>query len=140
MFAALYSVKQKGYQISMKIWIFDDPFHKKGAIIVYFGANDDSTIRIRKFFDEIELWRLQMPMRLIFMYQFFWYGHKISSWILAPFLSEALEARWCYFFEKWLMKLKLHHIYEKNINSSTHLSHLDTYIHFTMIYLVGKFA
>ena len=28
------------------------------------------------------------------------------SLILAPFLSEAVEARRCYFFENWLMKLK----------------------------------
>ena len=31
---------------------------------------------------------------------------KSSSWILAPFLSEAVEANQCYFFENWLMKHK----------------------------------
>ena len=29
----------------------------------------------------------------------FGYNHEISNWILAPFLSEAVEASWCYFFE-----------------------------------------
>ena len=30
---------------------------------------------------------------------FFWYNHEISYWILAPFLSEAVEASRCYFLE-----------------------------------------
>jgi hypothetical protein len=39
----------------VKIWIFDDPFHKKGPIlpIGHFGARDDPTIRLRKFFKKI---------------------------------------------------------------------------------------
>ena len=37
---------------------------------------------------------------------FFWQNHENSCWILAPFLSEAVEASLCYFFENWLMKLK----------------------------------
>jgi hypothetical protein len=32
--AGLSSLRQKGYQISMKNWIFDDPFHKKGPVLV----------------------------------------------------------------------------------------------------------
>ena len=31
---------------------------------------------------------------------------EISFWTLVPFLSEAVEAGWCYFFKNWLMKLK----------------------------------
>ena len=38
--------------------------------------------------------------------QFFWQNHENPFWILAPFLSEAVEASLCYFFENWLMKLK----------------------------------
>ena len=30
----LNSLQQKGYQISVKIWIFDDPFHKKEPLLV----------------------------------------------------------------------------------------------------------
>ena len=30
----------------------------------------------------------------------------MACWIWAPFLSEAVEASWCYFFENWFMKLK----------------------------------
>ena len=32
--AGLNSLRQKGYHISVKIWIFDDPFHKKGPVLV----------------------------------------------------------------------------------------------------------
>ena len=38
---------------------------------------------------------------------FFCYNHEISYWILAPFLSEAVEASRCYFFEnqEWISKI-----------------------------------
>ena len=52
--AGLNSLRQKEYQISVKKWIFDDPFHKKGPV-GHFGARDDPTIRIRKMFEEIKL-------------------------------------------------------------------------------------
>ena len=29
----------------------------------------------------------------------------MSSWILAPFLTEVVEASWCYFFENWFLTL-----------------------------------
>ena len=58
--AGLNSLQQKWYQILVKQWIFDDPCHKKGPLLV----------------------------------------------ILVPFLSEAVEASRCYFFENWLMKHK----------------------------------
>ena len=31
--AGLNSLRQKEYQISVKNWIFDDPFHKKGPVL-----------------------------------------------------------------------------------------------------------
>ena len=37
---------------------------------------------------------------------FFGYYHKISYWILAPFLLEAVEASQCHLIENWLMKHK----------------------------------
>ena len=37
---------------------------------------------------------------------FFWQNHENSCWILAPFLSEAVEASLCYLFKNCLMKLK----------------------------------
>ena len=37
---------------------------------------------------------------------FFGWNHEISYWILAPFLSEAVEASQYYFFENWFIKLK----------------------------------
>ena len=38
---------------------------------------------------------------------FFWYNHEISYWILAPFLSEAVEAsRYCFFKnQEWILKI-----------------------------------
>jgi hypothetical protein len=44
---------QKRCHILVKNWIFDDPLNKKMTSIGYFGASDDQTIRIRKFFKEI---------------------------------------------------------------------------------------
>jgi hypothetical protein len=32
--ADLNSLQQKGYQISVKKWIFDDPFHKQGLVLI----------------------------------------------------------------------------------------------------------
>ena len=32
--AGLNSLRQKEYQISVKYWIFDDPFHKKGLVLI----------------------------------------------------------------------------------------------------------
>ena len=34
--AGLNSLRKKGYQISVKNWIFDDPFHKKGLVLIIF--------------------------------------------------------------------------------------------------------
>ena len=39
--------------------------HRVKAIIGHFGAGDDQAIRIRKFFDEIQLLRSVRPMRLL---------------------------------------------------------------------------
>ena len=48
-----------------KNWIFDNPFHKKGPVLSsYFGASDDQTIRIRRFFEEIGPKRLLRPVSL----------------------------------------------------------------------------
>jgi hypothetical protein len=61
--AGLNSLQQKGYQVSVAIWIFADLFHKTGPV-GHFGAKDDPTVRIRKLFDEIGLLRLWSPVRL----------------------------------------------------------------------------
>ena len=46
---------------------------------------------------------------------------EISCWILAPFLSEAVEASLCYFFKNWLMIIKL-----PNLWFTLHTSMWDT--------------
>jgi hypothetical protein len=51
----LNGLHQKGCHILLKNWILDDPFHTKITSIGYFGARDDQTIRIRKFWGEIGL-------------------------------------------------------------------------------------
>ena len=53
--AGFNSLQQKGYQVSVAIWIFDDLFHKKGPV-GHFGARDDPIIRI-SIFDEMRLLR-----------------------------------------------------------------------------------
>ena len=63
-------------------------------------------------------WTYQQLPALVVMYVFnskgdvlknfiFLYNHKISYWILATFLSEAVEASRCYFFEnqEWISKI-----------------------------------
>ena len=60
---------------------------------------------------------------------------KYQDEFLAPFLSEAVQANQCDFFEKWLMKLKcpnllkpLGTIIQKNVDPSTRQSHLESFV------------
>ena len=46
----------------------------------------------------------------MFKKKMFWQDHENSFWMLAPFLSEAVEASLCYFFENCLMKLKFQNL------------------------------
>ena len=64
--AGLNSLRQKRYQISVKNWPFDDPFHKKGLVLnSHLGARDDPTIRLNIIFDEMRLPRSLRPLRLL---------------------------------------------------------------------------
>ena len=50
-------------------------------------------------------------LSFIFMFwkkSFLRYNREISYWILAPFLSEAVEASECHFIENWMMKHKIY--------------------------------
>ena len=49
------TARQKGCHILVKMWIFDDPFHKKLPVMVILVPSDDKTFRIRKFFEKIGL-------------------------------------------------------------------------------------
>ena len=60
----LNSLRQKGYRISVKIWIFDKFIQQKGNRISHFGTRDNPTIRTMKFFNETRLLRLLRPLRL----------------------------------------------------------------------------
>ena len=69
---------------------------------------------------------------------FFWLNHEITCWILVPFLSETVEASWCYFFENWFMKFKcpnllkpLKFIIQQNYRSF-YTSEPSTLAHFNM--------
>ena len=138
--AGLSSLRQKGYQILVKNWIFDDPFHEKGWLLVNLVPGmiqPSGSVKIlikwgcwgcwghwgcwgcwghwgcRGFKD----WKITTgtseSSRFLNLALFWWfekknwvYNLKVSSWILATFLLEAVEARRCYFFENWLMKHK----------------------------------
>ena len=50
--------------------------------------------------------RIQLCFYMYFEKIFFGFNHEISHHILAPFLSEAVEASQCHFFGNWLMKHK----------------------------------
>ena len=61
-------------------WILENPIfqwsiQKKGTGIGHLGARDNPTIKLNKNFN--------------------------FHWCMAPFLSEAVEASLCYFFENW---------------------------------------
>ena len=44
---------------------------------------------------------------LMFCKKQFWQNHENPFWILAFFLSEAVEASLCYFFDNWLMETQI---------------------------------
>ena len=67
----------------------------------------------RRIINFIELWSIAGSGGLeiwvsstSFEKKWFWQNHENPFWILAPFLSEAVEAILCYFFKNWLMKLR----------------------------------
>ena len=48
-----------------------------------------------------------------------WFIKNLNfPWYMAPFLSEAVEASLCYFFENWWMKLKCHNLRNTQISSN----------------------
>ena len=48
-----------------------------------------------------------------------WFIKNLNfHWYMAPFLSEAVEASLCYFFENWWMKLKCHNLRNTQIPSN----------------------
>ena len=138
--ADLNSLLQKEYQILVKNWIFDDLFHKKGLVLVFWvlGMIKQSgpVICLMKWDCRghwghwgcwghwghwgcrgFKAWKIttenfrfiQAWIQLYFYVLkkiFFGYYHKISYWILAPFLLEAVEASQCHLTENWLMKHK----------------------------------
>ena len=136
--AGLNSLQQKGYQMLVKNWIFDDPFHKKEPLLVILVPRmfqpSGSVIFSMKWGCRghwgcwgcwghwgcrgSRAWKITTgDFRVIQVLEFsfilmFWknlYGgwnHEVSGWILALFLSEAVEASRCYFFENLLTKHK----------------------------------
>ena len=52
MSAGLCSLWQKNFQVSVKIWIFEDPIPQKGQVMVIWVPNGDEIIKIKKFFEE----------------------------------------------------------------------------------------
>ena len=66
------------------------------------------------------------------------YGAQWLQEIWTFFLSEAVEASWCYFFENWLIKTKCHNLLNRppkrwNWKSqSVHLSEPIYFVHFNV--------
>ena len=63
--SGLNSLRQKEYQISVKNWIFDDPFHKKGLVLVNWVPGMIKPSGLVDFFDEMRLLRSLRPLRLL---------------------------------------------------------------------------
>jgi hypothetical protein len=55
--AGLNSLRQKEYLISVRNWIFDDPFHKKGLVLVIWVLGIIKPSGSIIFFDEMRLSR-----------------------------------------------------------------------------------
>ena len=103
---------QEGCHILVKNLIFDDPFHKKLSVLVILVP-----VMIRKRLGGIGLLR---PVRLQRLLRFLRPGKSLlwtsvfqvlefnnsRTWILAPFLSEAVEAAWGQKSFKWLIRHK----------------------------------
>ena len=132
-------VRQKRYQISVKIWVFDDLFHKKGLLLVILVPGMIQLSRSGSFFWVKEdfwgcggqwgcrgrwgqwgyrgskAWKITnedfshpgLEFSFILMFLKKNLNKEMSCWTLALFLSEAVEARRCYFFEKWLWHPKI---------------------------------
>jgi hypothetical protein len=63
--AGLNSLRQNDYQISVKNRIFfNDPFHKKGSLLVILEPGMIQPSGSRSFFGEIGILRLLRPVRL----------------------------------------------------------------------------
>ena len=126
--------------ISVKNWIFDDPFHKKGPVLVILVPGmiqpSQSVMFLMKWGCKghwghggcwgcgghwgcrgSKVWKISTEdFRVIQVLEFsfilmFWKNiDLVDSWNIilkfTTFLSEAVEASQCYFFENWWMKLK----------------------------------
>jgi hypothetical protein len=62
--AGLNSLRQKGCQISVKNWIFDDPFHKQGLVLIIWVLRMITPSEL-VFFDELRLLRSLRPLWLL---------------------------------------------------------------------------
>ena len=170
--AGLNSLRQKKYQVSVKNWIFDDQFHKKGQILViwvlgmirpsrsvknlmkwgcwghwghqgcwgHWGHWGCSGVKAWKI--TTEDFRVIQGIEFSYIWMFwkekFWLNHEISCWILAPFLSEAVEARLYYFFKNCLIKTKCHDLLNRPPkiwdwkSQSVYLSEPIYFVHFNV--------
>ena len=63
--AGLSSLWHQDCKILVKSWIFDDPIHKKGSVLVILRILEDAIIKIRQFFEEKGLWRSLRSLRLL---------------------------------------------------------------------------
>ena len=65
--AGLNSLRQKEYQILVKNWIFDDPFHKKGQVLVILVPEMIQPSGSVNFFDELRPLRSWRSLRLLML-------------------------------------------------------------------------
>ena len=71
-------------------------------VLMNWGNWDCRGAKLRKLLLKSE----ELPILMFWKEINFCLNHEISCWILAPSLSEAVEANPCHFFGNWLMKLK----------------------------------
>jgi hypothetical protein len=126
---------QPEFHISVKIWISDDPYDSTKED-QYWSNHQDQEVFWGNRAVEAACWGqwgcrgcwgqwgkslLRTSVILVLEFNnmrtkifyfdvlkefFFWQDHENSCWILASFLSQAVEASLWYFFKNWLMKHK----------------------------------
>ena len=131
--AGLSSLQQKGYQILVKIWIFDDPFHKKRIVLVICVLGMIQQSSWVNFLMKWGCWghwghwgcrgcrghwgckgskawkitsedfRVIPVLEFSFILMFWKKQFLVESWNMYLHFWRLLL---CYFFENWLMKLK----------------------------------
>ena len=115
-----FCLKVSVYSWDWGIWVSSTSFQKSNI----FWPQQPPTEKETDIRENLYFWwfipqkRAKIVLFWCFEKNIFWQNHESPFWISAPFLSEAVEASLCYFFENWLMKLKFFNLRNIQIPSN----------------------